>query len=71
MTLRRDVTNNLTRKELVVLKLVAEGFSYEQIANRCGNSGRTIRNYMVVVRIKLNAANTPHAVAIAKDKHLI
>lgn len=69
--MRGDISSELTIKELKVLKLVAIGLNYSQIAKHYGNAERTIRNHMVSVRVRLNAINTPHAIAIAKDRGLI
>lgn len=61
----------LTSRELAVLKLVARGYTYKKIACTLGNKEKTVRNHMVTVRLKLRAHNSPHAVAIAKDKGLV
>lgn len=61
----------LTSRELAVLKLVARGYTCKKIARKLGTKERTVRNQVESVRLKLRAHNSPHAVAIAKDKGLI
>lgn len=61
----------LTSREVAVLKLVARGYTFKKVGRTLGNSERTVRNQMVSVRLKLRAHNSPHAVAIAKDRGLI
>jgi DNA-binding NarL/FixJ family response regulator len=61
----------LTNRELEILRAASLGYTCKQIANHYHNVEQTIKNHMYHVRIKLKAINTPHAVAIAKDRGLI
>jgi DNA-binding CsgD family transcriptional regulator len=47
----------LTRRELEVLRLIAEGLSADQIATRLGIGSSTARNHVVRIREKLGAVN--------------
>lgn len=61
----------LTAKELRVLELVSQGFTYPRIAEITGKALNTIKTKMVTIRQKLGAGTAPHVVAIAKDRGLI
>ncbi len=57
----------LTRRELEVLRLAAEGTEAAQIAARLHLSAGTVRNYLTNVVSKLNARNRVDAIRIARD----
>jgi DNA-binding NarL/FixJ family response regulator len=57
-------TGELTRRELEVLELMAEGLSNAQIAERLTISGKTVKNHVHHVYKRLNAENREQAVAI-------
>ena len=61
----------LTAKELRVLELVSQGFTYPRIAEITGKVLNTIKSKMIILRQKLGASNACQAVAIAKDRGLI
>lgn len=61
----------LTEKELKVLNLVSQGFSYPEIGRITGKVHNTIKSKMIILRQKLGAGNASQAVAIAKDRGLI
>lgn len=61
----------LSEKEMEVLKLVSQGFTYPEIAKITGKVLNTIKTKMIVIRQKLGGRNAPHSVAIAKDRGLI
>lgn len=63
--------NGLTRREVVVLKLVAEGLSTREIARQISYSERTIKNIIHDVTTKLRLRNRSHAVAYAMREGLI
>lgn len=54
----------LTRREIEYLELAAQGFTDREIAIRLEVARATVRNTLVVIRNKLNARNTTHAVAL-------
>lgn len=62
---------HLTPRETEVLRLVAGGLEYKQMADGLGVSIWTAKHHMANIRLKLGAYNRTHAVAIAKDKGLI
>jgi len=66
-----DVTAPLTRKELQVLTLIAEGNSNKQIANHLSISDQTIKNHVSAILRKINANYRAHAVFIAIRDGLI
>lgn len=63
--------NGLTRREVIVLKLVAEGLSTREIARQVSYSERTIKNIIHDVNTKLRLRNRSHAVAYATREGLI
>lgn len=63
--------NGLTRREVMVLKLVAEGLSTREIARQVSYSERTIKNIIHDVNTKLRLRNRSHAVAYATREGLI
>jgi len=56
----------LTRKELQVLQLVAEGCSNNTIAERLGLSDSTVRTHLRSINTKVGARSRAEAVAIAR-----
>ena len=67
----KDITTPLTRKELQVLSLIAEGNSNKQIANALSISDQTIKNHVSAILRKINANYRAHAVYIAIRDGLI
>ncbi len=67
----KDLTTPLTRKELQVLTLIAEGNSNKQIANLLSISDQTIKNHVSAILRKINANYRAHAVFIAIRDGLI
>lgn len=61
----------LTPKELRILKLTANGYFTKEIANEVSISYFTARNYKRSIFRKLDALNSPHAVAIGFSEGLI
>ncbi len=63
--------DELTRRELEVLRLVAEGLSTVQIAERLHISPNTTKNHMTMICVRLRVANRTGAVVAAVRKGLI
>ncbi|HET6171006.1 MAG TPA: response regulator transcription factor [Gaiellales bacterium] len=61
----------LTRREHEVLELLADGVSYEDMAQRLTISPETVRTHMRKAIEKLGARTRPHALAIALRESLI
>lgn len=59
--------NPLTRREMEVLRLTANGAEAMEIAARLFLSVGTVRNYLTAVLAKLNARNKVDAIRIAQD----
>lgn len=55
----------LSPREREVLTLIAEGASYDEIANSLDISLDTVKSHLKKIFAKLDARNGPHAVAIA------
>lgn len=55
----------LTRRETETLRLLAEGMTSPEIAQRLGITSHTVDWYMNAIQAKLQARNRPHAVALA------
>lgn len=64
-------SKELHPRELETLRLLSQGYTFKEIAVFMGIQWQTIKNRLTVVRSKLGARNTIHAVAIAKDRGLI
>jgi LuxR family maltose regulon positive regulatory protein len=58
----------LTSRELEVLRLIAEGLKYEDIAGRLYISLNTVRSYIKAIYAKLNVDNRTRAVAQARQR---
>jgi DNA-binding CsgD family transcriptional regulator len=69
LTMSRDrrlaEPETLTGRELRVLKLMATGLTYDEIAARMRRSPETVKAHERTIRRKLGAKNGPNAVAIA------
>ena len=61
----------LTRRELDVLRLLADGDSTRDIADRMNYSERTVKNIVRDLLVKLNGRTRAHAVALAARRGLI
>jgi DNA-binding NarL/FixJ family response regulator len=61
----------LTRRELDVLELLAEGLQHEEIGRRLGISSETVRTHLRKASQRLGAATRTHAVATALRLGLI
>ncbi len=63
--------NGFREREIEVLKLVADGLSTGEIAQRFAYSERTIKNVIHDVTTRLNLRNRSHAVAYAMKEGLL
>jgi len=63
--------SGLTKRELEVLTLLAEGFSVQQISRRLGLSVHTTRGYVKTLLVKLEAHSQLEAVLVAARRGLI
>ncbi|WP_329539196.1 helix-turn-helix transcriptional regulator [Streptomyces sp. NBC_01358] len=61
----------LQKREVDVLRLLAEGLDTAEIATKLGWSDRTIKNIILNVRTRLQLRNRTHAVAYAMREGLI
>ncbi len=66
-----DLPEPLTRKEIRVLKLLAEGHSNSAMAEKLFVSDSTIRTHLRNINAKLNASNRTEAVAIARKAGVV
>jgi DNA-binding CsgD family transcriptional regulator len=62
---------HITRRELEVLSLAANGFENEEVAKKLKVGVQTVRNHQYNVMKKLGARNRAHAVAIAIQKGML
>jgi two-component system, NarL family, response regulator LiaR len=62
---RRPVREALTKRELVVLKLVAEGLRDQEVADRLCLSERTVRTHVAHILAKLQLTNRTQAALYA------
>ncbi|MEU4408013.1 response regulator transcription factor [Streptosporangium sp. NPDC023963] len=56
----------LTAREHDILELLAAGYTNPAIAERAGISGKTVRNYISTILIKLNATSRAEAISRAR-----
>ena len=64
-------TEPLTRKEIRVLQLLAEGYSNSAMADKLFVSDSTVRTHLRNINLKLGARSRTQAVAIARRQRLI
>ena len=57
-----SLSQELSRRELEVLEIVAKGLSDKQVAGRLGISPKTVRNHLSQIFGKLGAGNRVEAV---------
>ena len=63
--------NNLTKRELEVLSLIAQGYTTTQMADKLFNSKRTIESHRQHLLEKTNSKNTAALIAYAATHHLL
>jgi LuxR family maltose regulon positive regulatory protein len=61
----------LTRKEMQILELLGHGFSNDAMAEKLFVSESTVRTHLRSINTKLQASNRMHALAIARQMHLV
>ena len=61
----------LTDRENEVLRLIAEGFSYKEMADRLGISGKTVETYRERIKEKLNLHSRAELVRYALERGLL
>ena len=68
---RPSVGHDLTQREIEVLKLVVDGLSNRQIAEKLTISKSTVKNHVSRILGKLDATNRVEATRIAIDAGLV
>jgi len=71
LSARPEPETRLTRRELEVLRLLADGDSTRDIAERLSYSERTVKNIVRELLVKLNGRTRAHAVALATRRGMI
>jgi DNA-binding NarL/FixJ family response regulator len=73
LTLRKNENNpiELTRREMDLLRLIAEGYTLPQLSDKMCLGVNTIRDYRQKQNIKLNAHNTAQLLQNAKALKLV
>jgi DNA-binding CsgD family transcriptional regulator len=61
----------LTNRELQILELIALGKSAKEVAQECDIAPRTVECHLDTMRLKLQARNRTHMVAIAIASNLL
>ena len=64
-------TENLSEREMEVLKLLTKGFTYRMAAYELGISVETVRTYIKRIYNKLHVHSNTEAVAVALQKKLV
>jgi DNA-binding CsgD family transcriptional regulator len=57
-------TQTLTPRQEDILRLKAEGRTVAEIARFLGISEQGVKNHLTMIRYRLNARTTPHALAL-------
>jgi NarL family two-component system response regulator LiaR len=65
------LADQLTRRELEVLRLLAQGLPNQEIANQLSVSMTTVRSHVSNILMKLNVTNRTQAVLAAQERHLL
>lgn len=71
MANRAGSINELTPREMDVLRLLAEGLSNRKIGERLSINERTVKYHVAAILAKLEAANRTEAVMRAIERGLI
>ena len=71
MAAASPVSEVLTRKDIQVMRLVAEGLSNDDIAERLFVAETTVRTHLRNINVKLDARNRMEAIAVARKAGLI
>ncbi|WP_340266012.1 response regulator transcription factor [Sphingobium mellinum] len=61
----------LTRREIQILELVAQGLSAKEVAQSIAIAPRTVEGHIDTIRLKLHARNRPHMVTKAIAARLL
>lgn len=62
---------NLTKREIMVIRLIAQGYENNEIAQKLGVSIHTIKAFVASILRKLEARNRTNAVFIAFQNGLL
>ncbi|MCB0207149.1 MAG: response regulator transcription factor, partial [Anaerolineae bacterium] len=63
--------DQLTDRELDVLRLLAQGMSNQEIAAALNISATTVRSHVSNILMKLNVSNRTQAVLVAQEQRLV
>jgi len=66
-----DLVEELTEREIEVLRMLAEGFANKEIASRLGISDHTVKFHISSILAKLGASSRTEAVTVGVRKGLI
>ena len=66
-----SISDLLTERELEIVRLIAEGHTNQEIANRLFLAFSTVKWYINVIYSKLHVANRTQAVARARELNLL
>lgn len=61
----------LTKRELQILELIAQGYSAKEVALEIKIAPRTVEGHIDTIRLKLRARNRTHMVAKAIAAHML
>lgn len=67
----RPSKDDLTPKQLDIVRSMADGMSYAQIAEDLGMSVETVRTHAAAIRVRLDAKNIANSVAIAVRRGMV
>ena len=63
--------SNLTKREIEIIKLIADGYSYTKIAQKLFISPETVISHRKSAKKKLGAKNIANLVKIAMERNII
>jgi two-component system response regulator DesR len=64
-------SNSLTKRQLEILRLLAEGKSTDEIATELGLTRTTVRNYIATLLAALGAHSRLQAVVVAREAGIL
>jgi DNA-binding NarL/FixJ family response regulator len=68
---KSDLVENLSRRELEILRMVSMGLSNKEIASDLVIAEGTVKNHLTSIFNKLDARDRMHAVLIAKENRIL
>jgi DNA-binding NarL/FixJ family response regulator len=69
--IRRPTATSLSGREIVIIKLIAQGLSYNEISSQLSVSLSTVQSHIRTLYAKLGAHSKMQAIRLAKDRAIL